>query len=66
VRIVDHREVLAALAAGAQVVDVLPAREYRVAHLRGAVHLPLPRVMAGAGAALDPQRPCVVYCRDAL
>jgi len=66
VRVVDHREVLSALAAGGQVVDVLPAHEYRVAAIRGAIHLPLPKLMRDAHRVLDKSRPLVVYCRDCL
>ena len=43
-REVDHREVLAMLS-GAQIVDVLPAQEYNGAHIKGAVHIPLPRIL---------------------
>jgi rhodanese-related sulfurtransferase len=63
---IDHREVLDSIAAGAQVIDVLPAHEYRVCHIRGAIHLPLGRVIGEAGAVLDLERPIIVYCRDSL
>jgi rhodanese-related sulfurtransferase len=65
-RIVDHSEVLNAIAAGAQVADVLPASEFRSAHIRGAAHLPLPKLIHQARQTLDPARPVVVYCRDCL
>jgi rhodanese-related sulfurtransferase len=66
VRVVDHREVLSVIAAGGQVVDVLPAHEYRIAAIRGAIHLPLPKLLHNAEHALDRKRPIVVYCRDCL
>lgn len=66
VRIVGHREVLDSIARGAQIADVLPSHEYRAAHIAGAVHLPLKRVLAQAGRLLAKDRPVVVYCRDAL
>jgi rhodanese-related sulfurtransferase len=66
VRVVDHREVLRILAAGGQVVDVLPAHEHRIAAIRGAIHLPLPKLLHQAEHALDKKRPVVVYCRDCL
>ena len=65
-REVDHREVLAMLSAGAQIVDVLPAQEYNGAHIRGAVHIPLSRILADAPSLLDRSRRTVVYCRDSL
>jgi rhodanese-related sulfurtransferase len=65
-RVVDHREVLRILTAGGQIVDVLPAQEYRIAAIRGAIHLPLPKLLHNAKHALDHQRPIVVYCRDCL
>ena len=49
---------------GAQIVDVLPAREYGEEHLPGAVNLPLRKIEADAARALDPSRPVVVYCAD--
>jgi rhodanese-related sulfurtransferase len=49
---------------GAQIVDVLPAREYGEDHLPGAINLPLRRIEAEASHVLDPTRPIVVYCAD--
>ena len=51
---------------GAQLVEVLPEEEYREAHLPGAVNIPLKRLDAETAAALDRQRPVVVYCWDSL
>jgi rhodanese-related sulfurtransferase len=65
-RQVDHREVLATLSADAQIVDVLPAHEFGGAHIRGAIHIPLRRILADAPVSLDPSRRVVVYCRDSL
>jgi len=65
-KIVDHLGVLSALRSGAQIVDVLPGHEYRSAHIRGALHLPLPRLFSGADEVLAKDRPVIVYCRDAL
>ncbi len=52
-------------ARGAQLVEVLPAPEYAEEHLPGAISLPLKQLDATA-ARLDPDRPVVVYCWDAL
>ena len=65
-REVDHRQVIAMLSAGAQIVDVLPAQEYNGAHIKGAVHIPLPRILTDAPSLLDRSRRTVVYCRDTL
>ena len=51
---------------GAQIVDVLPAQEYNGAHIKGAVHIPLSRVLTDASRLLDPSQRTVVYCRDSL
>ena len=52
------------MARGAQIVDVLPAREFGEDHLPGAVNLPLRKIEAEALRVLDPGRPVVVYCAD--
>ncbi|MDA1256947.1 MAG: rhodanese-like domain-containing protein [Chloroflexi bacterium] len=45
----------------AQVVDVLPAREYAEGHLPGAVNLPLKKLDRDTAAVLDRARPVVMY-----
>jgi rhodanese-related sulfurtransferase len=65
--VLNHREVMALLQEGAaQIVETLPLHEYRTAHIRGAIHLPLPRLWRAALSVLSPDRPIVVYCRDSL
>jgi rhodanese-related sulfurtransferase len=54
------------LAAGAQLVEVLPAQEYDPAHLPGAINLPLGSLHGADVAVLDRTRPVVVYCWDPL
>lgn len=51
---------------GAQLVEVLPKDEYDEEHLPGAIHMPLKSLTATAAAPLDPGRPVIVYCWDAL
>jgi hypothetical protein len=63
-RTIDRDEVRRLMAQGAQIVDVLPAREYAEDHLPGAVNLPLRKIEAEALRVLDPSRPVVVYCAD--
>ncbi|MGP3956154.1 rhodanese-like domain-containing protein [Nonomuraea sp. 3N208] len=64
--IIDREAVQDLVAARqAQLVEVLPEQEYAWAHLPRAVNLPLGALDAGS-SALDPARPVVVYCHDAL
>jgi len=51
---------------GAQVVEVLEARQYRLAHLPGAVHIPAWELTRERADELDPSRPVIVYCFDNL
>ena len=57
-RTVNHREVLALLEAGADIVETLPLHEYRTVHIRGARNLPLKSLwrQAPATAALPAVR----------
>ena len=48
---------------GAQLVEVLPAKEYAEDHLPGAVSHPLRQLDNEAGQ-IDRQRPVIVYCWD--
>ena len=54
------------IATGAQLVDVLPEREYAEAHLPGAINIPLKQLDARAAGVLDHERPVVVYRWDSL
>lgn len=49
---------------GAQLLDVMPAKEFAEDHLPGAVNVPLTDLDADTAATLDPGRPVVVYCFD--
>ena len=51
---------------GAQVVEVLERRQYRMAHLPGAVHIPAWELDRERADELDRERPVVVYCYDNL
>ena len=51
---------------GAQLVEVLPEREYEELHLPGAVNIPLKQLDADSTAVLDKANPVVVYCWDYL
>jgi rhodanese-related sulfurtransferase len=54
------------VASGAQLVEVLPEREYEELHLLGAINLPLKQLTRERAAELDAERPVVVYCWDSL
>ena len=54
------------LTAGAQLVEVLPAKEYSQAHLPGAINLPLGKLHEQDVRVLDRSRAVVVYCWDSL
>jgi rhodanese-related sulfurtransferase len=63
---VGLEEIRRLVAEGAQVVEVLPAREYEEEHLPGAVNIPLKTLNEATAAQLDKTRPVVVYCWDYL
>jgi rhodanese-related sulfurtransferase len=61
---IDRDQLQELVAAGAQLIEVLPAREYEEDHLPGARSIPLKRLDRDALATLDPKRPIIVYCWD--
>ena len=52
------------VAAGAQLVEVLPRAEYNEEHLPGAINLPLKELDRQTARRLDIARPVIVYCYD--
>ena len=50
---------------GAQLLDVLPRRDYEDEHLPGAMNIPLKELDRRTKARLQTDRPVVVYCHDA-
>jgi len=50
----------------AQLVDVLPNREYADEHLPGAINLPLKELNRRTAGTLDRNRPVITYCHDYL
>ena len=61
---IRREEVRTLLAAGAQLVEVLPSPEYEEDHLPGAIHLPLRKIDSDAVNVLDRNRAVIVYCWD--
>jgi rhodanese-related sulfurtransferase len=51
---------------GAQVVEVLERRQFRMAHLPGALHIPAWELTRERADELDRERPVIVYCFDNL
>jgi len=65
-REIDRHEVQRLVAAGAQLVDVMPTAEWEESHIAGAVHLPLKTLVERAPEDLDAARAVIVYCYDSL
>lgn len=63
-RPVERDDVRELLEQGAQLVEVLPEDEYVYERLPGAVNIPLKALDAASVAALDRDRPVIVYCYD--
>ena len=61
---VGFDEVKSLLGHGAQLVEVLPEREYEEEHLPGAINIPLKTLTPGVAKRLDPARPTILYCWD--
>ena len=47
-------------------MEVLPEEEYREERLPGAVNIPLKQLDSQSVAALERDRPVIVYCWDSL
>jgi rhodanese-related sulfurtransferase len=61
---IDRDRLQELVAAGAQLIEVLPAKEYEEDHLPGARSIPLKKLDREAVATLDPKQPIIVYCWD--
>ena len=48
----------------AQLVEVLPAKEFGEEHIVGAINIPLKQLDERAPRELDRERPVIVYCND--
>jgi rhodanese-related sulfurtransferase len=62
---IDREELRRMVAAGAQLVEVLPADEYAEDHLPGAISIPLRNIDAEGTRGLEKNKPVIVYCWDA-
>jgi phage shock protein E len=61
---IDRDQLRQLVDAGAQLIEVLPAREYEEDHLPGARSIPLKTLDRKMVATLDPKQPIIVYCWD--
>jgi rhodanese-related sulfurtransferase len=62
----DTDQVQKLIDGGAQVVEVLEPKQFRRAHLPGAVNIPAWELTPDRAGELDRNRPVVVYCDDAV
>jgi rhodanese-related sulfurtransferase len=60
---IQHEAVQKLVAAGAQLIEVLPHRQYQQEHIAGAINIPLGRLEEEAGR-LDRDRAVIVYYHD--
>lgn len=63
-QMIDRDRLQELVARGAQLVEVLPAKEYHEDHIPGAVSLPLRQINAASAGSFDRERPLIVYCWD--
>ena len=63
-KLIDRGQLQDLVARGAQLVEVLSAKEYEEDHLPGARIIPLRDINRESAASLDPHRPVIVYCWD--
>ena len=61
---IGREQVQELVAAGAQLVEVLPPDEYEDEHLPGAINIPLKTLDPETTGRLDRARPVIVYCYD--
>jgi rhodanese-related sulfurtransferase len=61
---IDRNGVKGLVSQGAQLVEVLPKAEYEEEHLPGAINIFLRHLDRKGTAALDRERPVIVYCHD--
>jgi phage shock protein E len=62
---IDHTEVQRLISEkNAQLVEVLPAKEFSEEHISGAVNIPLKELDRRAPRELEREEPVIVYCND--
>lgn len=63
--LIDRDRLRELVARGAQLIEVLPAKEYEEDHLPGARSIPLRQINREGAGTIDPAREVIVYCWDA-
>ena len=63
-RVIDRDEVQRLMDHGAQLIDVLPKKEYAESHLPGAINIPLQSLNEKTVAQLRKDCSVIVYCYD--
>jgi rhodanese-related sulfurtransferase len=61
---IDREDVRTMLVSGAQIIETLPSKQYEDEHLPGAINILLKNLDGQTAAALDPNKPVIVYCHD--
>jgi rhodanese-related sulfurtransferase len=61
---IDRNEVQRLINQRAQIVEVLPRKEYDNFHLPGAINLPLKSLTKETADHLQMDKPVIVYCYD--
>jgi rhodanese-related sulfurtransferase len=61
---VNRYQVKEMLAAGGQLIEVLPREDYNYRHLPGAINIPLKDFDPEFLEQFDKDRPVIVYCAD--
>lgn len=64
--VIDRDEACGLIDRGAQLVDVLPAKQDEEAHLPRAISIPLEKLGPQTVSRLNWNEPVVVYCNDCL
>ena len=62
--VIDRDGVQQLVQQGAQLVEVLGAKEYEAEHIPGAINIPLKILNRTAAKRLDSRRPLITYCHD--
>jgi rhodanese-related sulfurtransferase len=61
---IDREQLQELMHSGAQLVEVLPAKQYRQAHLPNSINIPLQNLDEASVARLKKDRAVIVYCYD--
>jgi rhodanese-related sulfurtransferase len=62
--VIERQRVQQLIQHGAQLVDVLGAKDYEAEHIPGAINIPLKALNRETTSRLDSRRPVITYCHD--